>query len=235
MLRTKVGLGLLLAVVFVVNLAETAVATHWGATLVPARAYHAAVEMRRIERNLTFEHHDATNRMAIFGYSTLYFFAFPALAVAVAGALASREELAPFRVLCLAVTIDYGVSLICFLILPVPERWAFPDSGAILLSDQLTSQLIEKFRPVSGLNNCFPSFHTSLSVILIWVCYVFRARLRTVVLCLGVAIIISTFVLGIHWLADIGAGLLLGSLSVALALRLTDTSECWRPTWGTRG
>lgn len=233
MLRSRAGLGFLLALVFVCNWAETAADARRRATAVPERGYHMAAEMHRLERNLTFEHHDATNRLAIYGYSAVYFFVFPTLGLAVALALALREELAPFRVFCLAVAIDYAASVLCFLIVPVPERWAFPGSGAILLSDQWSSKLISAFRPVSGLNNCFPSFHVSLSVILILACYVFRVRLRTVVLWLGLAIMLSTFVLGIHWLPDIAAGILVGSLSVALALRLTDTSECWRPTWGT--
>ena len=235
MFRTKASLVFLLVLVFAVNYVETAADTRTRTNPVPERGYQMATEMHRLERNLTFQHHDATNRVAIWGYSAVYFFVFPALGLAVALALALREELAPFRVFCLAVATDYAVSLSCFLLAPVPERWAFPGSGAILLSDQWSSKLIEAFRPVSGLNNCFPSFHVSLSVILILVCFVFRVRLRTVVLCLGLAITLSTFVLGIHWLPDIAAGILVGSLSVVLALHLTDTSECWRPTWRLAG
>ena len=38
-------------------------------------------------------------------------------------------------------------------------------------------------------------------------------------------VILATFVLGIHWLADIVAGVAVGTLSVAVAWRWTDTSE----------
>jgi membrane-associated phospholipid phosphatase len=38
-------------------------------------------------------------------------------------------------------------------------------------------------------------------------------------------VILATFVLGIHWLADIIAGVAVGALSVGLAWRFTDTSE----------
>ena len=42
---------------------------------------------------------------------------------------------------------------------------------------------------------------------------------------LGTMVILATFVLGIHWLADIIAGVAVGLLSVAVAWRFTDTSE----------
>jgi len=41
----------------------------------------------------------------------------------------------------------------------------------------------------------------------------------------GMMVILATFVLGIHWLADIIAGVAVGALSVAIAWRFTDTSE----------
>ena len=140
-------------------------------------------------------------------------------------ALARRSELAPFRVLCLAVAIDYFVSRFCFLVFPVPERWAYPESNAILLSDQWTSNLIEFIRPISALNNCFPSTHVSLTVILLIVCWRFDLQFRDSISALLLTVIFATFVLGIHWLADITAGIFVGGMSVALALRWTDTSE----------
>jgi hypothetical protein len=34
--------------------------------------------------------------------------------------------------------------------------------------------LIEWFRPMSGLDNCFPSFHTSLTVVIVLTCHLYR-------------------------------------------------------------
>ena len=48
--------------------------------------------------------------------------------------------------------------------------------------------------------------------------YLFRLRLRRTLAVLGAAVILSTFLLGIHWLADIAAGVALGVLSTRLAL-----------------
>ena len=78
---------------------------------------------------------------------------------------------------------------------------------------------------MSALNNCFPSTHTSLTVIVLLVCWRFQFRFRNTVAALGLTVILATFVLGIHWLADIIAGVVVGFLSVDIARRFTDTSE----------
>lgn len=221
MLRTRAGVTLLLVLVFAVNLAETVMEgrTGPGSSLSP-RAYEFAHAMQTLERYLSierFDNHDATNRLAVYGYSLSYFFVLPALLLGVGLALALRENIEGYRVLSLAIAINYVVSLLFFLWVPVPERWFVPDSGAILLSDLWRPELIEWIRPVSGLDNCFPSNHTSLTVILILVCYAFQVRLRTTVLALGMTVILSTFTLGIHWVPDILGGVLVAWMSVIAA------------------
>ena len=230
MLRSKTALTLVLALVFALNLAETTMESLFKAGPVSPSGYKIADAMRRFERGyLSFENHDRTNRLAVYGYSVSYFLVFPVLALGVWLALAWRDEVAAFRTLCLAVAVDYLVSLPFFLFFPVPERWAYPDSEAILLSDLWSSRLIEWIRPVSGLDNCFPSSHVSLTVVLILVCYRFQARFRTTVLALGLSVILSTFVLGVHWAPDMLAGAAVGVLSVASALRFAGTTEGWQP------
>ena len=119
-----------------------------------------------------------------------------------------------------SVAITYLLSLPFFLFFPVPERWSYPESHAVLLSDRLSPALMEIVRPVSGIDNCFPSFHVSLTTVLIVVCYACAVRMRRTVLVLGVIITLSTFVLGIHWLADIVAGAAVGIVCVAIAHRI---------------
>ena len=220
--RSRARLTLLLAAVFTVNFVVTSAQSRYA--LGSTRQYHITSAVHQFERNFSFESHDATNLLAVYGYSVAYFFLFPLLGMAVALELAQRNEMAPYRVFVFAVTIDYLVSLPFYLFFPVLERWAYPDSGAMLLSDRLSPKLIEAIRPMSALNDCFPSFHVSMTVVLIATCYLFQIRLRTVVFFLGIIIILSTFVLGIHWVADILAGLSTGVLSIALALRITNAS-----------
>ncbi len=222
LLTSKIGLTSLLALAFFVNWLETTVETWIGADsgLVSDLRYQTAHAVHWLEGTLSFEYHDATNAIATVGYSSSYFLLFPLLLIAVGLTLARRPTVRPFRVFSLAVLIDYAVSLPFFVLFPVPERWAYSESSAMLLSDKWSSQLIEAVRPISGLDNCFPSFHVSLTVVLILVALLYRLRVRWSVLALGTTVILSTFVLGIHWIADIVAGLAVGVLSVMLALRL---------------
>jgi hypothetical protein len=102
--------------------------------------------------------------------------------------------------------VDYLLTLPFYLFFPVPERWTYPDAGAVLLSDLWTSKLIQAFRPFSGLNNCFPSFQVSTTFILEAVFYRCGFAWRTAAVPLAVAVLLSTFALGTHWFPDILAG-----------------------------
>jgi len=215
---TRAGLTVLLAVLFVVNWVETAVEARLN--ILGALTEQNTYAIQWVERYLSFEGHDLTNMFAVYGYSISYFFLFPILLIGVAMALARRPQIAPYRVLTFAMVINYLISLPFFLLFPVPERWAYPDSGAMLLADKWTTGLIEMIRPISGLDNCFPSSHTSMTVIVILLCFHFRTRLRWSILPLGLTVILSTLILGIHWLPDVVAGTAVGIVSVHLALRL---------------
>ncbi|HEX9782153.1 MAG TPA: CHAT domain-containing protein, partial [Opitutaceae bacterium] len=168
----------LLAATFLANLLETAMEQWWAkaaASVVNASAFHW------LEREFVFDAHDVTNAIALYGYSSAYFFAFPLLGVLLAVALARRPGREPYLTFSLALTVAYVISLPFFLLFPVPERWAYPESGAILLSDRWSTALIEVFRPMSGLDNCFPSFHVTMSVVMIAVCHLYGVCFRTVV------------------------------------------------------
>jgi len=222
MLESKKGLWLLLLLVFMINLVETNVETLFNAHCQTCQTFgeKVASAAQVLEGHISFRNHDNTNLVALYGYSTSYFFALPLLLVGLGVALTRQNSIEPFRIFALAAALDYWISLPFFLLFPLPERWAYPDSEAILLSDMLSESLIEAIRPLSGLDNSFPSFHVSLSFVIIGVSYFLKLQFRHSILALGITIILSTFVLGIHWLPDIIAGLALGILSVALAVKL---------------
>jgi membrane-associated phospholipid phosphatase len=235
MLHNKTRVSLLLGLVFAVNLLETefiegllemvraryGFGAEWRAQL--------AWEFHQFEGNYIFESHDTTSALAVYGYSISYFFLIILLSLGVAIALYRRKEISAYRVFALGIAIAYGLSLPFYLFFPVVERWAYPDSGAMLLSDLWTSKLIEMIRPMSGLDNCFPSFHVSATVVTVLVCFLFQVRLRLCVLFLGLTVILSTFILGIHWSPDILAGVAVGVISVWLAVRLARALPATAP------
>jgi membrane-associated phospholipid phosphatase len=182
-----------------------------------ARAAHS------LEGSSTTEAYDTASPVVVYGYSIAYFFIMFLLVTITGWALARIRDREPFRIFALAVTADYLVSLPFFLFFPVPEKWAYPESGAVLLSDLWAPGLIEFFRPISGLDNCFPSFHVSLTVLTVIMAFAYRLRYRWAALWLGVLITLSTSVLGIHWMTDIAAGLAAGVLAFGIA-RLINRS-----------
>jgi serine/threonine protein kinase/membrane-associated phospholipid phosphatase len=212
----------LLGALFLVNYLETA-----GEAWLRAK-YSMGIALERtlgeaaqwFEGGLSFEQHDATNWFAVYGYSAVYFFLFPLLAILAIVVFYRRRDSRPLLLLSTAAAVDYVLTLPFYLFFPVPERWTYPDAGAVLLSDLWTSKLIQAFRPFSGLNNCFPSFHVSTTFILAAVFYRCGFAWRATALPLAIAILLSTFALGIHWLPDILAGLAVGWLSFWLAERI---------------
>jgi DNA-binding SARP family transcriptional activator/membrane-associated phospholipid phosphatase len=220
LLGTRTGLLALLAGVFLVNLAETTLETWLAPHLpfLPELRLQTARAAHWFEGHLTFEYHELTNQVAVIGYSVAYFVFFPLLLLGVGAALLRRTELRPFRVFSLGIAITYMISLPFFLFFPVVERWAYPESGAMVLSDLWAMQLIDLFRPISGIDNSFPSFHTSLTVLVVLTAVLFRMRYRWAIACLGATIVLATIVLGIHWLIDVVAGIATGVLGLALAL-----------------
>ncbi|MDH3523411.1 MAG: phosphatase PAP2 family protein [Acidobacteriota bacterium] len=221
--RGRIAAWGLLAAVFLANYVETTVEDRLRETPVSELGYRTARAFTEVESTVQpedlFANHEATGAVAVYGYSVAYFFLFPIVALGLALALTCHREEWPLRVFARALAIDYAVSLPFFLLFPVPERWAYPESGAILLSDRWSAALIAALRPMSGLDNCFPSFHVSMSVVLVAVAFLAGVRFRGSIAALGLAVVISTFGLGIHWLPDIVAGVATGILSVALALR----------------
>jgi serine/threonine protein kinase len=217
LLDSRWGLSALLAGLWIVNWVETNAEELWSERRGSWIGYDFAAAFSWFEQGLSFERHDLAGPVAVYLGSIAYFF-LPALLLALTlVALLRRRHIDGFRMLVFAITGCYALSLPFYLFLPIPERWAYPDSQAILLSDLWSARLIELIRPISGLDNCFPSFHVSGTMALVLVSYRLGLRYRHAVAWLGAAVVLSTLLLGIHWVADIVAGLALAVVSVRLA------------------
>jgi membrane-associated phospholipid phosphatase len=219
-LNTKIGLSFLLVGLFAFNLVETYLENTRKSARIFERGYSIAEAFHGLEGNFSFNYPELINYWTVVGYSFSYFLLLPIMLIGTATAFAFRSSISPYRVFTLAIIINYALSLPFFIFFPVPERWAFPDANAILLSDLLSIYLIEFIRPISGLDNCFPSIHTSFTIIIIYACYHFNTRFSKSVFFLGITVLLSTVILGIHWMADIMAGVAMGVLSISLAIIL---------------
>lgn len=218
LLKSRQGLLMLLVGLFLFNYAETQLEESFKSDSAYLRGFQTAHVFQDLEGGALFDSQHLAPLWGVAAFSFSYFFLLPLLLAAIGWILWKKPTIRPFRVYTLSLLFNYFLSLPFFLFFPVPERWAHPESNAILLSDLLTTRLIETLRPISGLDNCFPSIHVSFSLIVIFMAYCYGMRFRHSILFLGLSIILSTLALGIHWAPDIIFGLIMGALSCTLAL-----------------
>ena len=151
----------------------------------------------------------------VFGY--VFLLTFPPLAYLL------YDDARPLRVLLLAYVSNYGLGLVCYVAFVAygPRNFMPELVGSLLFTHWPQSQLLTA--QVNVNTNVFPSLHTSLSVTVGLLAYHFRQvypRWLPVAAVLAASITVSTMYLGIHWLLDVLAGLVVAVLSVRFALRL---------------
>lgn len=116
--------------------------------------------------------------------------------------------------LLIAYAMNYILVLPFYVLFPVREVHSFAPDGvpvARMLLNDIHPALMQTLRPMSGIDNCFPSFHTSLAVTV--ALFALRSGRRTFAATAAVmacSIAFSTLYLGVHWLGDVAAGILVG-------------------------
>ncbi len=156
---------------------------------------------------------------AIWVLAFFYVVMFPVVTSAPLLFLAATRRLAAYRALLAGVVVNYAACLPFYFFFPVKEMWAGNPGKVDLLLDRLSPAIMEAYRATSALDNCFPSFHTSLAVtsaIIAW-----RTCPRPFAWAIAASstlIVVSTLYLGIHWATDVVAGTLL-AIAVTRFLR----------------
>lgn len=122
---------------------------------------------------------------------------------------------------CYAVILNYAVAIPFYLYFPVNEVWSYAPAGVRFVMLDVFPTFEQEYRALSGLNNCFPSLHTAISLTTALLAYRSGNRRWKVITGINAAVIIfGIFYLGIHWLTDMIGGTLLAVLSSSLAVRL---------------
>jgi membrane-associated phospholipid phosphatase len=112
-----------------------------------------------------------------------------------------------------AYALCYAVALPFYLFVPVQEVWAYdPHVQNIATSYDWVRTHLYSFNEI---NNCFPSLHTAISVAMAGVAWRGPSRrYRHLSWLLAALIVFSTVYLGIHWVVDVVAGLVLAVVAV---------------------
>lgn len=155
--------------------------------------------------------------------SFFYLVVFQALILSSLTIFAGERKIRFLKATCCAIMINYLIAIPFYLLFPVNEVWSFAPSGASLYMLEAFPEFNTIYRPLSGINNCFPSLHTSISVtVAILAVRSGNRRWATIAVSSAAIIVFSIFYLGIHWLTDMLGGLILASIASSLGLKWAD-------------
>lgn len=142
-----------------------------------------------------------------------YVILFTVLMIAALLVYAANRDLTALKNHVASFWINYLVALPFYLWFPVKEAWASGQSIQFLIP-QIFPGFDQVIRPHSGLDNCFPSLHTSLALTYALVAWRQGYRRLAVVLSVGAGLVmLSTLYLGVHWILDMLAGTVLAVLA----------------------
>ena len=168
-----------------------------------------------------FQHifmNDTLSTITIF----IYVMIFPSLMIASIFIYAYQKNYKMFYAVCYAIMFNYIIAIPFYLFFSVNEVWSFrPDVQALMLHAFPTFET--SYRPTSGIANCFPSLHTSISISMAFLAMKSTNKFwGKFTLISSICIIFSIFYLGIHWLTDMCGGLVLGIVAARLGIRISE-------------
>ncbi|MFC5529254.1 phosphatase PAP2 family protein [Cohnella yongneupensis] len=157
--------------------------------------------------------------------ATFYLVVFQSVMIASVGIYTYYNNKKMYYAFCVALLLNYLIAVPFFLFVPVNEVWFTHPDVKFLMLDAFPS-FETSYRSLSGLNNCFPSLHTSISVTMALVAsYSGIKRWAIFTWCHAAVIIFSIFYLGIHWFTDMIAGILLAVVAATVGLKVGTWAE----------
>lgn len=157
--------------------------------------------------------------------ATFYLVVFQSVMIASVGIYTFHNMRKLYYAFCVALLLNYFIAVPFYLFVPVNEVWyALPEVKFLMLDAFPAFE--SHYRALSGLNNCFPSLHTSISVTMALIASRSGIRRWAIFTWIHAAIIVFTiFYLGIHWFTDMLVGLALASFAAAVGLRVGEWAD----------
>ncbi len=165
-----------------------------------------------------------THIFAILFYIFIFYFMF-------------KDDKRMVKTLAAAHVFTFIIALPFYIFFPVNEVWTtntgkynFYDgkvsSGTLGVLYDIDPEMSDTILTFNSVNNCFPSLHTSISVtIFLILLFTGHKGLAALTLPAAVSILISTIYLGVHWIIDISAGIVLAYIVTYLALNIDYSLE----------
>lgn len=152
--------------------------------------------------------------------SVFYLVFFQSVMIASVGIYTYYNNRKMYYSFCVALLLNYLIAVPFFLFVPVNEVWYVHSQVKFFMLETFPS-FESSYRHLSGLNNCFPSLHTSISVTMALVAS--RSGIKRWAIftwCHALVIVFSIFYLGIHWFTDMAAGIALAIVASVVGLKV---------------
>lgn len=167
---------------------------------------------------------------AVLYFSPMYIFGYVVLLVFPLVAYLCLDSLDPLRTTVTAYAINYAVAVLCYASVYAygPRNYSADTAEAASVSEPLFDifpDITVLTAQVNTHTNVFPSLHTSLSVTVLLLAVTTHDELprwTAVAFVLCTSVVAATMYLGIHWLVDVLAGVLLAVGSVYGATALVE-------------
>ena len=155
----------------------------------------------------------------------MYVFAFPAIIWVSLAYYNFKNDMKMMTALLFALFLNYLIAFPFYVFFPVNEVWSSSSQVRPLMHEVYRS-FEGEYRVFSGMNNCFPSLHTSLSLTMALLATLtpYKRLARVLQVSAGL-IILSTLYLGIHWLTDVIGGVFTAVVAVSLAMSWERAAE----------
>lgn len=162
-------------------------------------------------------------------FSAVYVVGYALLLIAPVVVYFFADSARPLKLLVTAYTINYGIAVILYAaVVAYGPRNADRSSGGTS-ADAPLLELVPDITHLTALwntnTNVFPSLHTSLSVTVFFIAALTRSEFRrwfALASVLAASIVVATMALGIHWLTDVIAGMVLAMVAVGGARSLIN-------------
>lgn len=144
-----------------------------------------------------------------------------------------KDDVKMVKMITAGHVISYSIAAPFFALIPVDSAWTTnPKRYSFYEGEQYSDKIVgvlhdmdpgftEVHQVFASINNCFPSLHTAVPV-MIFLILLFTGHkyLAAVTFPVMVSIIISTIYLGIHWITDLIAGIILAIFVTYIVINL---------------
>lgn len=161
-------------------------------------------------------------------FSGFYMFGFAFLLVAPVVLYILAPAMRPLKELLVAYILNYAAGAVFYTIFVAVGPRIYVTKHVDGLMYQFYPSTADLTSAVSENTDVFPSLHTSLSVIVLlfaWQTRHVQPRWFKITAVVSTGIVLATMILGIHWLVDVVAGVLLAVACVVSARRIVRMTE----------